>query len=93
MCTGRGLPPSISDGLVLPCAMCGKGKIQFDYTVTDELWRDVVPVEMRLGVICLPCLDKLAKENGADLGANIISLQFTGQDITIKFLPHNVYHW
>lgn len=89
----RKLPSSISDGLVLPCAVCGEENIQFDYTVTDEFWQDVVPAEMRLGVICLPCLDKLAKEKGVDLGANIISLQFTGQDMTIKFLPHSVYHY
>jgi len=83
----------ISDGLILPCAVCGREKIQFDYTVTDELWRDIVPAKMRLGVVCLPCLDKLTKERGADLGANIICLQFTGQDITIKFIPHSVYHY
>ena len=88
----RELPPSISDGLILPCAKCGQEKVQFDYTVTDGLWQDVVPVEMRLGVVCLPCLDKLAKEKKADLGANIISLQFTGQDMTIKFIPHSVYY-
>ena len=86
-------PESISDGLTLPCGVCGKENIQFDYEVTDELWRALVPDKIRRDVVCLPCLDKLAKEKGADLGANIVSLQFTGQDMTIKFVPQGVYHY
>ncbi len=86
-------PEGISDGLTLPCAVCGEENIQFDYHVTDELWRDLVPEEIRRDVVCLPCLDKLAKEKGADLGANMGSLQFTGQGITIEFMPHRVHHY
>jgi len=86
------LPEGISDGLILPCAICGNEHIQFDYTVTDELWQAVVPDKARRAVVCLPCLDKLATERGIDIGANMISLQFTGQDVTIKFMPIGVYH-
>lgn len=90
---GNNWPHGISDGLVLPCAICGKENIQFDYGVTDELWNEIVPKEIKPDVICLSCLDKLAKEKGADLGSNIVGLQFTGIGMTVKFTPTDVFYY
>lgn len=86
-------PCGVSDGLVLPCAVCGEEDIKFDYVVTDKLWDMIVPKEIRRDVVCLPCLDKLAKEKHADLGSNMESLQFTGINMTIEFLPCNIFYY
>lgn len=86
-------PCGVSDGLVLPCAICGEEDIKFDYVVTDKLWDMIVPKEIRRDVVCLPCLDKLAKEKHADLGSNMESLQFTGTNVTIEFLPCNIFYY
>lgn len=77
-------PPGISDGLNLPCALCHQS-VKFDYTVSDECWDSVVPKDKRRGVICLPCLDKLAEQQSIDISRFIQRLQFTGVGKTIVF--------
>jgi len=83
----------VSNGLTLPCSICGKTNIQFDYGVTDEFWETLVPQEFKRSVVCLQCLDKLAHEKNLDLGSNIKFLQFTGTNVTIEFLPCNVFYY
>ena len=86
-------PCGVSDGLVLPCAICGKEKIQFDYGVRDAFWNEVVPESIRRDVICLPCLDRMAKKKNIDLASNIEFIQFTGTDVTIEFIPVNIFYY
>lgn len=86
-------PCGVSDGLTLPCALCGKKDIKFDYGVTDELWNRIVPERMRRDVVCLPCLDNLAVDKKVDLASNITFLQFTGTGMTVEFLPCNVFRY
>ena len=81
----------VSDGLVLPCSICGTKNILFDYIVKDDLWNQIVPKSMRSAVVCLPCLDKLAKKAQLNLGEYIESIQFTGINETIEFIPSNVF--
>jgi len=85
-------PEGISDGLALPCSICHK-EVSFDYSVDDKFWQEVVPKEYRLNVICLPCLDKLATENGLDITDHLGSIHFTGIGKTIVYLPSQVYYY
>lgn len=86
-------PCGVSNGLTLPCAVCGKENIQFDYGVTDIFWDNVVPKEIRRDVICLPCLDKMAKEKNVDFASNINFVQFIGTGVTVEFVPANVFYY
>lgn len=79
----------ISDGLVSPCAICGKHPVLFDYEVADDLWSMLAPKEHRTKVICLPCFDRLAAEKRFLLGD--IRLQFTGQLATYDFVLANTF--
>ncbi len=85
-------PGGISDGLILPCAVCHQS-VKFDYAVSDECWDSVVPKDTRRGVICLPCLDILAEQQGIDISKFIQDLQFTGVGKTIVFTPTIGYKW
>lgn len=85
-------PEGISNGLTLSCSVCHK-QVFFDYLVDDKFWQEVVPKEYRLNVVCLPCLDKLATENGLDVADHLGSIQFTGIGKTIVYLPSQVYYY
>lgn len=82
----EGWPIGISDGLTLDCGICDN-HTDFDYNVTRELWEDVVPDELKRGVLCLRCLDKLAKENGYFLGNHLNNVQYTGIGETVVLKP------
>ena len=82
----------VSDGLSLPCAICNQ-KVYFDYNVTDELWKNVVPKKISRDVVCLPCFDKMANEKKIDIGGGFNFVQFTGTNITIEFIPCNVFRY
>lgn len=84
-------PDGISDGLISKCAICGKDNIKFDYIVDDELWNRIVPKPLKNKVICLDCLDLLAKSQGIAIGEYIKSLQYTGINETIIFIPSKTY--
>lgn len=84
--------PGISDGLTLSCGICGCTP-KFDYIVDDTFWKEVAPEKDRLGVICLPCLDKLASDQGLDISTYLESVQFTGIGKTIELLPHRVFYY
>ena len=78
-------PEAVSDGLTLACVDCG-GVPRFDYGVTDEFWALHVPEKpARLGVICLPCLDRRC--NGAGLADALTEIQWTGTKHTVVLKP------
>jgi len=81
-----GWPCGISDGLTLNCGICNK-HTNFDYNVSDELWEAVVPGALKRSVVCLDCLDNLAKENGFLLSHHLILIQYTGKGETIVLKP------
>jgi len=86
-------PYGISDGLVSPCSICGKRDIKFDYLVDDEFWDTVVRKDLRNTVICLDCLDKIAKSQGKTIGEHIKFIQFTGERETIVLKPVKIYRY
>ena len=85
-------PGGISDGLVSPCAICGK-HTRFDYHVETELWSECVPKEMRPGVVCLSCLDELAasRDLHLDLARAIREVQFCGTGYTVLLRPSLIH--
>ena len=85
-------PESISDGLSLPCKMCGNVP-RFDYRAQDDLWRMVVPEECRLWVVCLPCFDKVACSKSISIARGIVNIQYTGIGKTICFVPFRVHEY
>jgi hypothetical protein len=85
-------PEAISDGLTLACGICGQ-RPHFDYMVTDGVWNDLVPQELRLGVVCLSCLDGLAVRAGADIADAIASVQFTGIGKTVVLKPTRIHRY
>jgi hypothetical protein len=81
---GDGVVNWQADGLVLPCGRCG-AVVPFGFTVRDEAWKERVPEEWRLGVLCLPCLDSCAA-----LPLRLEDIQvvyFTGRAGTIPLIP------
>jgi len=84
--------PGVSDGLTLACPICGKVP-KFDYRIDDTFWRKVVAKKYRLGVVCLPCLDKLATKKGLDIAKNLEVIQYTGIGKTIELIPWKVYYY
>lgn len=87
-----GWPEAISNGLALPCSLCGQ-KPSFDYGVHDEIWGRIAPAEHRLSVICLPCLDSLGAEAGISVGSHLIEVQFTGRGHTTVLRPAKSYFY
>lgn len=83
-------PCGISDGLTLDCAVCGENP-HLDYIVSNELWDSVVPEEDRRGVVCLPCLDKLAHGAGWDVSEHLDRVQWCGIGKTVELWPGNVF--
>jgi hypothetical protein len=80
----------VSDGLTLPCAICGVIP-KFDYNVDNEFWKKVVEEKDRLGVICLSCLDDLASLQDLDVSEHLVEVQFTGRGKTIILKPIKVF--
>ncbi len=85
-------PEGISDGLTLPCSIC-KRKVSFDYHVSGDFWKNVVPSKYKLDVVCLPCLDTLASKTGLDVAGHLEFVQFTGIDKTIEMPLDTVYYY
>ena len=83
---------SVSDGLTLPCKICGN-YTNFDYKVTDNIWSVIVDSKIKTNVICLSCLDRIATEKKIDISEHIENIQFTGINKTIKLLPTIVYYY
>lgn len=79
-------PGGISDGLTLPCKLCGRVP-EFDYMVSEDMWRELISEEDRRDVICLPCLDRVAVAKGIDFADALERVQFTGRGQTIILTP------
>lgn len=77
-------PEAVSDGLSLPCSDCGLMP-RFDYRVTDEFWNLHVGGAARLGVVCLPCMDRRCGGDG--LADAITEVQWTGTQHTVVLKP------
>lgn len=81
----EGWPCGVSDGLTIPCSDCGELS-RFDYSVTDEFWREHVPeLPARISAVCLPCLDKRC--GGVGLAAALKQIQWTGTGHTVVLRP------
>ncbi len=89
--TLRQWPEAVSDGLILPCGVCGVVP-QFDYRVDEPTWKKVAPKEHRLSVICLPCFDRLAVNAGVTHDY-LIDVQFVGTGRTWQLQPIQMYVW
>ena len=85
-------PEGIFDGLTLPCGVCGCSP-NLDYHVDDDFWRITVPDHLRLGVVCLECLDTLSIQRGTDLPPHLEFAQWIGQGYTIVFTPSRIVKW
>lgn len=83
-------PAGVSDGLTLACADCGE-RAKFDYHVSDDFWRQWVPGEERLGVVCLPCLDRRC--GGEGLADALEEVQWTGTGHTVVLGPVFVHEY
>lgn len=83
-------PEGISDGLTLPCGLCGRIPI-FDYIVTDDLWKHAVPIQYRRGIVCLECLSGLC--SSGVLVSNLIQIQLTVSGATVVLKPESVYFY
>jgi len=44
-------------------------------------------------LVCLPCLDRLAKKKGLDISNYLEGIQFIGMGKTIVLYPSKVYHY
>lgn len=80
----KGWPGGVSDGLSLPCSDCGQ-RPRFDYHVADDFWRQHVTGPVRLGVVCLPCLDRRC--GGVGLSSALQEIQWTGTGHTVVCRP------
>jgi hypothetical protein len=77
-------PEAVADSLTLPCADCDQVP-SFGFRVSDEFWRRWAQGPARLGVLCLPCLDKRCA--GAGLAAAILEVQWHGSGHTVVLTP------
>ena len=85
--------PGVPDSLTVPCGICGHVP-RFDYNVRNEAWRMLAPEEHRLGVICLPCLNKIAKEKSIKLADYLTEVFFCdGLGETIDLAPVVAYFY
>jgi len=58
---------------------------KFNFSVSDELWREIVPRKFQNKVICLPCFDDLALQKNVDYADAIEVLYFAGLQASFKF--------
>ena len=85
-------PEAVSDGLTLPCGICGTIP-SIDYHVEDDFWDSVVPRQLRRGVVCLDCLADLAAERGLGVAENVQQVQWIGKGETLVLNPERVYRY
>jgi hypothetical protein len=83
-------PEGVASVLELDCFHCSR-KVCFDFTVEDELWLKVVPVEHRRNVCCLPCFDTIATNKRINISQSLQQVQFTGLGKTIVLTPEFVH--
>ena len=82
----------ISGGLENPCVRCGKRQI-IDYGVDDKFWKKIIPKELRQDVVCIECLQTIAKQKGYDIGSHLKEIQITLPGLTVDCLPCNLFYY
>ena len=78
----RTQPQSGSTGQRQTCKACGRPDL-FNFHVSDEIWRRIVPGELYRSVVCLACFDKFAREMG--VGYHFQTLYFAGDQFSAEF--------
>ena len=65
------------------CKVCGC-RDKFDFSVSDEVWRSIVPPSYQNRVVCLPCFDDFAQKKGVDYSTSIKTLHFAGDRASLQ---------
>jgi len=87
----EGWVPGVPDDLVLKCPYCNVIP-SIGFTVTDDSWKKIIPVEHSLGVVCLPCFNIKAKEKGIMLHECLEEVWLCdGRGETIRLIPVDSY--
>ena len=81
-------PEAVSDGLTLPCGVCGTVPV-IDYHIPDNIWKKIVPKKLKLGVICLNCLVNM----DPDVVSSIENIFVCGGGRTILLKPETLYDY
>jgi len=68
------------------CKACGK-RDAFDFHISNETWKDVVPARLQNRVVCLCCFDHFARERGVSYAHEITTLYFAGEKGVLIFEP------
>lgn len=77
----------VPDSLTLKCGVCGQVP-RFDYHVNSDVWNELISEEMKRGVVCLPCFNKMAKNKGINLANCLVDIHFCdGLGETIHLVP------
>jgi hypothetical protein len=66
------------------CKSCGRLD-RFNFHLPDEVWREVVPVELQGLVVCLSCFDEFAAEKGIRYAAHLDEIYFVGKSAAFRF--------
>jgi hypothetical protein len=66
------------------CKVC-ECSDKFDFHVSDDLWKRVVPQRFQKSVVCLDCFDDLACEKKIDYAESIDVLHFAGDRAIFRF--------
>lgn len=66
------------------CHVC-RCEDKFNFNVSDQLWREIVPLQFQNKVVCLPCFDELARQKNKDYADCIEVLYFAGRQASFKF--------
>lgn len=68
------------------CKACGN-RDKFDFDVSDEIWRAVVPIHLQNRVVCLSCFDDFAQLRSINYAAHVSALSFAGDGAALVFRP------
>jgi hypothetical protein len=66
------------------CQVC-KCEDKFNFYVSDQMWREIVPPVYQNKVVCLPCFDEFARAQNIDYSDSIEVLYFAGRQASFKF--------
>ena len=66
------------------CKVCGC-RDRFDFHVSDEVWKAVVPARFDGKVVCLACFDDFARRNQIDYTGSLRTLYFAGEHASFEF--------
>jgi hypothetical protein len=66
------------------CKVCGVPD-KFDFSVADEVWQIVVPIEYQDRVVCLSCFDDFAFEKRINYSTSVEQLYFAGEQAVFSF--------